>query len=151
MMLIRLTMPGVLLALCVVIHALVMTGLLHRLSRSAAHRTLRFWAAIRALIQLAMWIVAAHMFEIAIWASFYVWLQAFPDMKTSFYFSAVTYTTVGYGDVVLPENWRLFAAVEGLTGILMCGWSAGVFFAVVSRIYSLLSAETKGVDEIAGR
>ena len=50
------------------------------------------------------------------------------------YFSAVTYTTTGYGDVVLPERWRLSSAVEALTGILMCGWSTGFFFAIVSRI-----------------
>jgi len=46
---------------------------------------------------------------------------------------------VGYGDVVLPKGWRTFAAVEALTGILMCGWSAAFFFAAVSRIYAMKS------------
>ena len=57
-----------------------------------------------------------------------------PDLQTAMYFSAVTYTTTGYGDVVLPESWRLIGAVEALTGILMCGWSTGFFFAVVTRL-----------------
>jgi len=53
------------------------------------------------------------------------------------YFSAVTYTTTGYGDLVLDEGWRLLGAVEALTGILMCGWSTGFFFAVVNRVYAV--------------
>ena len=57
------------------------------------------------------------------------------DAKSAFYFSGVTYTTIGYGDLVLQEPWRMLGPVEGLTGILMCGLSAGIFFAVVSRIY----------------
>jgi hypothetical protein len=57
------------------------------------------------------------------------------------YFSAVTYATIGYGDIVPPENWRMLAAMEGLTGILMCTWSGGFFFAIVSRMY-LSSAVT---------
>jgi voltage-gated potassium channel Kch len=69
----------------------------------------------------------------------------FPDFRTSFYFSAVTYTTVGYGDLILPDQWRLLAAAEALTGILMCGWSTGVLFAVVSRMYVVQSAERRGV------
>ena len=45
-------------------------------------------------------------------------------------------TTIRYGDLVLAKPWRILGPVEGLTGILMCGLSAGLFFAVVSRIYA---------------
>jgi hypothetical protein len=48
---------------------------------------------------------------------------ALPDLTDAFYFSAVTYTTTGYGDIVLPQAWRFGSGVEALTGILMCGWS----------------------------
>ena len=58
-------------------------------------------------------------------------------------FSAVTYTTTGYGDLVLPEDWRLVGAIEALTGILMCGLSTGFFFAVVSRMFR---AEADPID-----
>ena len=54
---------------------------------------------------------------------------------SALYFSAVTYTTTGYGDLVLPEQWRLVGGVEALTGILMSGWSTGFFIAVVNRLY----------------
>ena len=56
-------------------------------------------------------------------------------VQTALYFSAVTYTTTGYDDLILPKEWRLVGAVESLTGILMCGLSTGFFFAVLSRLY----------------
>jgi voltage-gated potassium channel Kch len=58
-----------------------------------------------------------------------------PDQQSAIYFSAVTYTTTGYGDLVLPAEWRLVGGVEALTGILMCSWSAAFFFAVLSEMY----------------
>jgi len=84
---------------------------------------------------MASWLIAAHLAEIAVWALLYTGFDVFPDAESSWYFSAVTYTTVGYGDLVPPPPWRLLAGVEGLTGILMCGWSTAFFFAVFSRIH----------------
>jgi len=60
-----------------------------------------------------------------------------PDLTSAFYFSAVTYTTTGYGDLVLQEEWRLVGGVEALTGILMCGLSRGLFFAVFTKAFGL--------------
>ena len=57
------------------------------------------------------------------------------DAESSFDFSGVTYATIGYGDLVLPKEWRLFGPVEGLTGILMCGLSTAFLFATLSRVY----------------
>ena len=70
-------------------------------------------------------------------ALFYVWRGAMPDFTTSAYFSAVTYTTAGYGDLVLPKEWRLVGGVEALTGILMCGLSTGLFFAVFTDVFGI--------------
>ena len=70
-------------------------------------------------------------------------LRAMPDLQSALYFSANTYTTTGYGDLVLPNEWRLVGGVEALTGILMCGWSTGFFFAVVSQLFG---AKAKPVD-----
>ena len=94
----------------------------------------RFWPWTRIFVFAAAWLVLLHLAEIAIWAFFYHWRGAMPDLTSAFYFSAVTYTTTGYGDLVLPESWRLVGGVEALTGILMCGWSTGFFFAVLSRL-----------------
>ena len=87
------------------------------------------------LTRIAAITVLAHLLEIAIWAGFYYWKDALPSLETSFYFSSVTYATIGYGDIVLPQPWRVLAAMEGLTGILMCGLSAAFFFAAVNRLY----------------
>jgi len=64
-----------------------------------------------------------HMSEIAIWALFFWWQRGLPDAESSFYFADVTYTTVGHGDLVPPEEWRLFGPREGLTGICCTGYT----------------------------
>jgi hypothetical protein len=121
-----------LLALCVVIHATGVAALLRRWRRNGDVPQ-RFWPWTWLFIRLAGWIVLLHLSEIGVWAWFYAWQEAMPDMPSALYFSAVTYTTTGYGDLVLPGEWRLVGAVEALTGILMCGWSTGFFVAAVSR------------------
>ena len=127
-----------LMALCVVIHATGVTLALRwwRHPKAAARG---FWRASWFFIRLAAWIVLLHLFEITTWALIYLRNNAIADLQTALYFSAVTYTTTGYGDVVLPREWRLVGAVEALTGILMCGWSTGFFFAVVSRMVGVKS------------
>jgi len=122
-----------LMALCVVVHAAGVTVALRWLRRPALVLD-RFWPAVWLFIRLVGWLVLLHIGEIAAWAFVYAWRGAMADLTTALYFSGVTYTTTGYGDVVLPQEWRLVGAIEALTGILMCGWSTGFLFAVVSRM-----------------
>ena len=131
----ELTASFFLLAVTVTVHAVGLSAILAPV-RLAALTDTRFWSVTRVLVRIAWSLVVLHLVEIAVWALFYWWQECMPDMESSFYFSGVTYTTVGYGDLVLPKGWRLLGAVEGLTGILMCGLSTGLFFAVVSSIYS---------------
>ena len=97
----------------------------------------------RALLAIHMdarvvgWVVLVHLLQIVIWGFFYAWSHGMPDLRSAFYFSAVTYTTTGYGDLVLPKEWRLEGGVEALTGILMCGLSTGLFFAVFTKVFGL--------------
>jgi hypothetical protein len=121
-------------ALCVMIHAVGMTTLLRWVNYVVARAGRRYWFMTWMLVRTAGFIILLHLVEIMIWGFFYVWRDAMPDLASAFYFSAVTYTTTGYGDLVLPKEWRLVGGVEALTGILMCGWSAAFFFAVVSRM-----------------
>jgi Ion channel len=133
-MLPRLPTALTLMALCVAIHAAGVSWALQRLRRHARQAP-TFWTSTRLFVLVSVWIVLLHLTEIAVWALFYLWRHAMPDLSSALYFSAVTYTTTGYGDVVLAEGWRLLGAVEALTGILMCGWSTGFFFAIVNRLY----------------
>ncbi|MFT5730482.1 MAG: hypothetical protein ACI8PB_004666 [Desulforhopalus sp.] len=89
------------------------------------------------LNSLVWWIIVLHMIEILIWGLFYWWQECFSNFEIAFYFSAVTYTTIGYGDILLPVEWRMLAPIQGLTGILLCGLSAAVFFAVVSYLHKM--------------
>jgi hypothetical protein len=123
-------------ALCVVIHAIGVASAL-RWRHRRPPTVQRFWSWTWLFICLAAWIILLHLVEIAVWALFYVWRQAIPDPQSALYFSAVTYTTTGYGDIVLPDEWRLVGSIEALTGILMCGWSTGFFFAVVNRMFDV--------------
>jgi hypothetical protein len=133
-MLSKLLIAWSLTALCVMIHAIGMTGLLRWVNRIVGRIGTRFWFSTWVLVRTAGWIILLHLVEIAVWAFFYAWKKGMPDLHSAFYFSAVTYTTTGYGDLLLPKEWRLAGGVEALTGILMCGWSAAFFFAVVSRM-----------------
>ena len=121
-------------ALCVVVHAMGMTAVSRWLKQATPRVGARFWLSTWLLVRVAGWIILLHLVEIAVWALFYAWDHGMPDLTSAFYFSAVTYTTTGYGDLVLPGEWRLVGGIEALTGILMCGWSAAFFVAVVTRI-----------------
>jgi hypothetical protein len=123
-----------LLALTVTIHAAGLSAMFRHMPSSSALPGTRFWPVTWLLVRVGWRLILLHLAEIAVWALFYWWQKCLPDAESSFYFSGVTYTTVGYGDLVLPKEWRLLGAVEGLTGILMCGLSTGFFFAVVSRM-----------------
>jgi voltage-gated potassium channel Kch len=135
-MLLRLIQGIMLLGLTVAVHAAVLGAMLHEFQKHIQEsRSIGFIATSWLLTRIAAITVLAHLSEIAIWAGFYYWKEALPSLETSFYFSSVTYATIGYGDIVLPQPWRLLAAMEGLTGILMCGWSGAFFFAAVNRLY----------------
>jgi hypothetical protein len=123
-----------LMAACVVIHATGVTSAMRWLRRQPALGA-QLWRWIWLFICLAAWMILLHLGEVVVWAVFYAGVGVMPDLASAFYFSAVTYTTTGYGDLVLPERWRVVGGIEALTGILMCGWSTGFFYAVVSKLY----------------
>ena len=129
----RILIACVLVVVTVTIHAVGFSLLLRALMRSHALTTTGFWQATWLVIGLTSWLLLIHLAEIAVWGMCYFWLGCFSDVESAHYFSGVTYTTVGYGDLVLPNQWRVLAPIEALTGLLMCGLSTGLFFAVVSR------------------
>ena len=124
----------ILVAATVSVQAVGLAALLKALVKSYAQLPTRFWPVTWLLIRVTWALIFIHVTEIAVWALFFWWHKCLPDIESSFYFSGVTYATIGYGDLLLPKEWRLFGPVEGLTGILMCGLSTAFFFAVISKM-----------------
>lgn len=124
-----------LVAATVAIHGTGFAWLLRLVRSPRAQSVAGNWQTVRLLIVVSWLLLLIHAAEIALWGLFYLWQDCMPNLESAIYFSGVTYTTVGYGDLVLPEGWRMLAPVEALTGILMSGLSAGLFFAILNRLY----------------
>ena len=119
----------------VLVHAAGFSFILQSLAKSRQAPPTQTWPVTWLLVKISLLLSVIHFAEIMLWASAYLWTGCIPDPDSAFYFSGVTYTTIGYGDVVLPTAWHILAPIEGLMGILMCGLSTGLFFAVVYRIF----------------
>jgi hypothetical protein len=85
------------------------------------------------VMQTTVAVIVLHGIVILLWASCYRWL-CFPSWESAFYFSASSYATVGYGDVVLASKWRLLGPLESMVGMLMSGVSIGLLFAAVTHL-----------------
>ena len=86
------------------------------------------------IVTLFAGIVLLHLAQTSLWAAFYYAQDLFSDFETSLYFSMVSFTTIGYGDVLLPRNWRLLGVIEGFSGVVLCGVSTGFIFAVINAM-----------------
>ena len=75
------------------------------------------------------------MVEVFVWALVYMWVGVFQKMEAALYFSTVTFTTLGYGDILLDEKWRLMAAFEAANGIIIFGLTTAVVVGVVQLLY----------------
>jgi hypothetical protein len=89
------------------------------------------------LTRLVGMLLVLHLVEMAIWAAAYSAAGVFANFETSLYFSLKSYTTVGYGDVLPPAEWRLLGPIEAAVGVLMLGWSTSIIVATVQRIYNI--------------
>jgi hypothetical protein len=128
----------ILVAITVMIHALGTTYLVRYLVGRFLDERGR-WGSRYALVALAttaIVLVVLHAVEIVIWAGVYkalVPVSELADLETAVYFSFVTFTTLGYGDITLSDGWRLLSGIQALNGILLVGWSTALMFAVVQK------------------
>jgi len=132
----------VLVAITVVIHAL---GTHHWMRYMARHMigpdgNFKPGKVLTAIISTAITLLMLHVVEVVIWAVAYRVLTPISSLDTfekAMYFSVVTFTTLGYGDITLPEQeWRMLSGIEALNGILLVGWTTAFLFAVVQRTWS---------------
>lgn len=125
--------------LSIAIHFAGLFLLLHFLRRNAVHiagtRTKKTFIRQGVLmIATALGVFVIHWIEIWMYALGFVAVGALDDIKTALYFSASSYSTIGFGDVVLSPDWRLFSAFEGVTGLVLIGWSSAFLLSVTSRL-----------------
>jgi len=124
--------------LCVAIHTLGLVLIAHRLIRvrQTAEGEFSISRSSVQLISVFIIIVFLHLIEVFVWAAYYDLSSLFGDIETSWYFSLGSYTTIGYGDVVLPAKWRTLGGLEGITGVLLCGLSTAFLFLVINVMFA---------------
>jgi len=87
---------------------------------------------------LTIWLFLAVVIEAGLWAMLYLLnplITALPDLETAFYFSMVTFTTLGFGDVVLIGQWRTLAAIQAANGVIIFGWTTALIFYFIQHVY----------------
>jgi voltage-gated potassium channel len=133
---------AVLVALTILFQSAGMAALIHWV-RSYLERGMYRFGVFRSAVLMVRFtsaIIALHLLQILLWAGFYRWI-CLPSWESAFYFSAASYSTAGSGDLVLPRIWRNLGPLESITAVLMCGVSAGILFAIVTR---LVEREVRG-------
>ena len=138
---------AVLVVLTLIFQSAGMAALIHWLRALLARGIYRL-GPVRSgalIVRFTSVIIALHLLQILLWAGFYR-SKCFSSWESAFYFSAASYSTVGYGDILLPRTWRSLGPVESVTGVLMCGLSAAFLFAIVIR---LVEREVRFTAELA--
>src|SRR5579872_1475246 len=135
-MLANFTLATFMVGLTVTIHFAGLLGLMWLLRR-AGHRFRAHESAAgqgAAILFVVLGLVGIITIEIWSYALTYLAIGALPDFETALYFSTASFTTMGYGDIVLSHQWRLFGAIEGANGLLLFGWSTAFLFSVTARM-----------------
>ena len=141
-MLINLALGIAFLIATVVVHSGAMVLILRRFQDHSDYtHEASIWDEIGQVSRAVLITFFATLIEVAIWAAGYLALQAIDSFEEALYFSMVTFTTLGYGDITLNENWRLLSSIQAANGIIIFGWTTALVIAVVQRIYQRRHSE----------
>lgn len=136
-MLIELAIATAMVTLTVLIHGAGIAGLARALRFDpGAVEAHHHFSPRRALLTLGVVLAlfTLHGIEIWLYAALYLIADAVHTLEAAVYFSTITYSTLGYGDVQVSQDWRLVSAIESINGILLLGWSTAFFVTVVARL-----------------
>ena len=138
-MLSSLIVSAAMITLTVVIHMVGLLGLMAFLqARSPRLRPFHSRLGQAGFIILTvLGLVAIHGLEMWLYAALYMVLGVFNDMEEALYFSISTFTTVGFGELVIEGRWRILGALESFNGFLLIGWSTAFMVSVISRIRTM--------------
>ena len=134
--LVPLAVGGVVILCTIMIHALPLTATVNfvRREKKLGRVGTGFWIDIGIVARAILYALAAHLTEIALWAVLYVVCGEFRDFGTAYYHSAVNYTSLGYGDLIMSPSWKLLGPLETANGMLLFGVSTAMIFAVIQRL-----------------
>jgi len=107
----------------------------YRAARSNLHGLLRFFRDTLVLVFVVLWLMLAHALEMGVWAWVYMYYDMFANWETAVYFSAASYTTLGFGDVLLPDEWRILSGATAANGLLLFGVSAAFLFDAAGQLH----------------
>jgi hypothetical protein len=93
-----------------------------------------FWSDFAIVALIILLSLVAHLIEIALWAAVFMIWGEFHEFGIAYYHSAVNYTTLGYGDLIMSPKWRLLGPLEAANGILMFGVSTAMIFTLILRL-----------------
>ena len=128
---------GAIAVLCTIfIHALAVAATVNFIRREKRTGPRGPWPLDQsAIVALAMsFVLVAHLIEIALWAKLFILCREFNEFGIAYYFSAVNYTTLGYGDLIMSPAWKLLGPLEAADGTFMFGVSTAIIFAVMVRL-----------------
>ncbi len=89
------------------------------------------------IVFVVLGIVAIHTLEIWLYALVFLAIGSLGDLESALYFSTVSFSSLGYGDVLLGTDWRLVGAIEGMNGLILIAWSTAFLFSVTRRLRTL--------------
>lgn len=102
-----------------------------------------FLRDMRLIMRVMLYAFTAHLLEIGLWAALFMTCGEFADFATAYYHSSVNYTSLGYGDIIMSNKWRMLAPLETADGMLLFGVSTAVVFAIIHRLVETRYAELK--------
>jgi len=133
--LVQIGLGTMLLLICALLHLAITTKLIRRIkTHHETHDDLSRWGNFLRTALVFVVFLASHTLHLYIWA-FAIWaLDALDGYEAPIYFALVTYTTVGYGDVTLPPDFRIFGAMASVTGILLFGVTTAFLVSYISQL-----------------
>ena len=135
----QIVIGSAMIALTVVIHTAGIIGLIVWFKAYSPRfvENQNFIAMTSILMIAIVGIFLVHTAEIWLWADLYLWLGEFVDLERALYFSTVTFTSLGYGDITLQQSWQLLSGFEAANGIILFGVSTAFVFGAIRRLFQI--------------
>jgi hypothetical protein len=134
------------LMLIMLVHAAGVRSVTNHVGRRSAEILARptRWRADLLMSGTVFMLLSLHLFEMLLWAAALVYSGLLSDWRHAAFFAGNTYTTVGYGNFILPPNWEMLAPIIAISGLFTFGWSGSVLVDLVARCQKIKDAASGG-------